>query len=94
MPMAVAGACDVLPPPPVIFTMIASTICGSAHDGSGTMSMSCSAAATTCVAGMSLGAPISSVRMRATLSRKDDMSGRDDRARPRGDASCPRTCVR
>ena len=61
----------MLPPPPVIVTMIASTICGSAHDGSGTMPMSGSAAATTCAAGMSLAAPISSARMRATLSRKD-----------------------
>eukprot|EP00966_Prymnesium_polylepis_P147786 3414072-Prymnesium_polylepis.1 len=51
--------------------MIASTICGSAHDGSGMMPMSGSAAATTCAAGMSLAAPISSARMRATLSRKD-----------------------
>ena len=72
----------MLPPPPVIFSMIASTICGSAQDGSGMMPMSGSAAATTCAPGMSLAAPISSVRMRATLSRKDIEEGRSRRRLP------------
>ena len=67
---AVAGgtACDV----PVIIMMIASALCGSAHDASGTMPMSGSA--TTCAAGMSWSAPRSSARMRATLSRIQDMA--------------------
>ena len=57
-----------MPPPPVILSMIASTICGSAHDGSGTMPMSGNASATTCAAGTSLAAPSSSARMLATLA--------------------------
>ena len=67
---AVAGgtACDV----PGIIMMIASALCGSAHDASGTMPMSGSA--TTCAAGMSWSAPRSSARMRATLSRIQDMA--------------------
>ena len=68
---AAAGACDVLLPLLSIISMIASVICGSAHEGSGTMPMSGRAATTTSGGGMSLGAPSSSVRMRAALSRKD-----------------------
>ena len=68
----------LLPPLPVIAMMIASTHCWIAHDGSGTMPMSGSAAATTCAAGMSLAAPSSSARMRATLSMKDMPRGRKE----------------
>ena len=44
---------------------------GSAHDASGTMPISGSAAATTPAADMLLSAPSSSVRMRATFSTND-----------------------